>query len=337
MIYNDIWQSLEASMSKQVTGYVIRRVKPQSVCGLFLAVAKPSNQHMLQMRLTQASNIITTDLPSARGLEVTMVGSEGEQNGFTVQLALKEHRFENIFDALINDIIEIVAHAQTETSAITAFVSRLLHWQKFLEQIGPDGLSREAQQGLYGELWFLRERLIPLVGLYSALLSWTGPSGTHQDFLFQSCAVEVKTTGTKEPQHLIIQSERQLDDTGMDALFLQHISVDVREEMGESLIMIIDSLRQILKADMAALELYEDRLLEVGFIELQTSKYEKTRYSIRRTHLFQVKDTFPRIVAADLKPGVGDVRYSIAAAECRYFAVTEDELKSQLRGLNHGE
>jgi len=312
-------------------------MKPQSVCGLFLAVAKPSNQHLLQIELAEVSSTITGSLPSARGIDVGMARSESGQNGFIIQLVLREQRFDKVFDALINDVIEVVARAQSETAAVAAFISRLRHWQKFLEQVGPDGLSREAQQGLYGELWFLRERLIPLVGLYPALLAWVGPAGAHQDFLLQSCAVEVKTTGTKEPQHLMIQSERQLDDTGLTALFLLHLSLDRREDVGESLVAIIHSLRQILKADTASLELYEDRLLEAGFLQGQISQYERTGYNVRSANLFRVRENFPRIVAADLKPGVGSVKYSLAASICRHFMVNGDELKAQLTGQNYGK
>jgi hypothetical protein len=337
LTYTEIWQSLETSASNLAGGHVRRRVKPQSVCSLFLAVAKPSNQHMLQIRLVELSATVAANLPSARGLDVVVIRSKNEQTGFTIQLVLREQRFDSVFDALIHDVIEVVAHAQSESAAFAAFVSRLQHWQKFLEQVGPDGLSREAQQGLYGELWFLRKRLIPLVGLYPALLAWAGPGGAHQDFLLQSCAVEVKTTGMKEPQQLIIQSERQLDETGLAALFLLHLSIDAREGVGESLVMMINSLRQLLKADTAALELYEDRLLEAGFLQSQSSQYESTRYNIRHTYLYQVRDSFPRIIGTDLKPGVGAVRYSISAAECRYFAVTEDELKFRLTGLNYGK
>ncbi len=337
MTYTKIWQSLEISASEQATGYVRRRVKPQSVCGIFLAVAKPSNQHVLQLQLMQTSPVIAPSLPSARGLDVRVIRSENGHNGFTIQLAVREPRYGHIFDALVDDIVEIIAGAKSEPAAVAAFISRLRHWQKFLEQVGPDGLSREAQQGLYGELWFLRERLIPLVGLHPALLAWVGPSGAHQDFLLRSCAIEVKTTGTKEPQYLTIQSERQLDDTVLDALFLFHLSLDIRECIGESLIDIIESLRQVLQADTAALDLYEDRLLDVGFLQSQNSHYEKVGYNVRSANLFRVRDAFPRIIEVDLKPGVGSVRYSIATAACHSFLATEDELKSQLIGFTHGK
>lgn len=335
MTYIEIWQSLEISPS--TGGYIRRRMKPESVCGLFLAVTKPSNQHLLHIQLTEVSLTSLASLPSARGLDMTIIPSSSEQDGFIIQLALKESSFTTIFDALINDIVEMLARAQSQSAAIVALISRLRRWQKFLEQIVPDGLSRESQQGLYGELWFLRERFIPLVGHYSALLAWAGPTRAHHDFLLQSCAIEVKTTGTKEPQHMIIQSERQLDDSGLAALFLFHLAMDIREGAGESLITMINSLRQILKADTAALDLYEDRLLEAGFLQAQAAQYEKIGYYVRRTHLFQVRDGFPRIIEADLKPGVGSVRYSISVTECRHFAVTEDTLKSQLTGIDHGK
>jgi hypothetical protein len=336
LIYAEIWKSLEAA-SKHTNGYVRRRVKPQSICDLFLGVAKPSNQHMLQVQLTETSAAKLSDLPSARGIDVTIIHNIYEQNGPILQLALKERRFDAVFDALIQDIIEVVARAESESTAVTAFLSRLRHWQKFLQHAGPDGLSREAQQGLYGELWFLRQQLMPVVGRNTALRAWIGPDGAHQDFLLQPCAIEVKTTASKEPQQLIIQSERQLDDTGLSALFLFHLSVDSHENMGETLVMMIDSLREQLQIDVAALELFEDRLLKAGFLQSQASQYERTGYSIRHTNLYRVRDSFPRIIERDLKPGVGSVRYSIASAECRHFVVSEDELKSQLGGVLYGK
>ena len=113
--------------------------------------------------------------------------------------------------------------------------------------------------------------------------------------------------------------------------------MDVRDGAGESLNTMIASLREILKVDPSALDLYEDRLLEAGFLQTQAAQYESVRYHVRGTHLFQVKGAFPRIIEADLKPGVGAVKYSISVAECRHFAVTEDVLKSHLIGLNYGK
>ncbi len=337
MIYQGIWQSLEDSASKRPVGYVVRRIKPKAICDLFLAVTQPSKQHLFQIRLTTIAPIAVANLPSARGLDISVHYSKNVAGSFTIQFALKESRFEHIFDILIHDVAEVIGRSQSEEAAVAAFISRLRHWQKFLEQADPSGLSREAQQGLYGELWFLRERLMPLLGRYPAVSAWTGPEGSNQDFQIQSCAIEVKTTGTKEPQQMIIQSERQLDDAGLTALFLFYLALEVREKTGESLIDMIDSLRQALASDLVALDLFEDRILEAGFTQQQAPQYEKIGYNIRHTTLFRVRDGFPRIIEADLKPGVGNIHYSIAVTECRHFAVNEGDLKTQLVGTNYGE
>jgi hypothetical protein len=334
MIYKDIWQSLENAASTQITGSVMRRIKPQAVCGLFLAVKQPSNQHMLQITLSTVPPTMIADLPTARGLDILAFHSE---QSFLIQLTLRDNRFDKVFDVLIDDVIEVVSLANSEINALNAFISRLKHWQKFLEQVGPSGLSREEQQGLYGELCFLREHLIPLVGRSSAITAWKGPEGANQDFQLNACAIEVKTTGTKEPQQLIIQSERQLDDIGLTALFLFHLSVDTREGTGESLPMIVNSVRQLLKDDVLSSELYEDRLFEVGFLQIQESMYEKKRYNIRHESIFRVRDTFPRIIEADLRPGVASIRYAIMASTCQHFTVTEEDLRYQLIGQDHGE
>ncbi|MEG4276633.1 PD-(D/E)XK motif protein, partial [Microcoleus sp. MON1_C1] len=38
---------------------------------------------------------------------------------------------------------------------------------------------------------------------------------------------------------------------------------------------------------------------------------------------FKVERDFPRIIEADLRNGVGDVRYTISVAECRRFSIPE--------------
>jgi hypothetical protein len=38
---------------------------------------------------------------------------------------------------------------------------------------------------------------------------------------------------------------------------------------------------------------------------------------------FRVEGDFPRIVEADLRDGVGDVRYTISVAECKRFSIPE--------------
>jgi hypothetical protein len=194
----------------------------------------------------------------------------------------------------------------------------------FLEKHDPEGLSEEVQHGLYGELWFLQQVVIPSFGL-SSLRYWLGPEGANQDFSFEGCAVEVKTTVSQNPQKLSISNENQLDETRLNILFLMHLSLDVRTK-GETLPEIVESIRAILGKDSSSRVLFEKRLFKIGYLDIHAPKYSETSYKHRTSSYFKIEQDFPRIVPADLKQGVVQVRYSIEISACRSYAITELEV-----------
>ncbi|MEQ1678566.1 MAG: PD-(D/E)XK motif protein, partial [Chitinophagaceae bacterium] len=78
------------------------------------------------------------------------------------------------------------------------------------------------------------------------LKAWTGPSKAIQDFQFGRWALEVKTTSGKNHQKIYVSSERQLDDSLIPAIFLYHLSLDIRNGNGETLNALIDSIYDLL-------------------------------------------------------------------------------------------
>lgn len=336
MTYEDLWRALEQSQVGDTEGVLQRRIKPDAVCDLYLAVSKPANRRLLVMPVGNMSIATPGNLPSTRGIATTLV--DDPSRGTMLQLALLDERFRGIFTALVTDIVDVVAPCMSVDAAVTAFIGRLERWQRLLQRAPTDSLGSEAQQGLYGELWFLRERLLtgPVDGR-GAVAAWSGPSRATQDYRFPLCAIEVKTTGTGEPQRMTIHGERQLEATGAAELILFHLSLDGRESgSGESLVSMVASVRAALAPDPAAQDILDDRLLEAGYAPVHETLYEKTRYTVRDTHIFRVADGFPRIVGADLASGVGDVRYSIAVSACMPFAVTRDVLDALVTGVTDG-
>jgi S-adenosylmethionine hydrolase len=53
---------------------------------------------------------------------------------------------------------------------------------------------------------------------------------------------------------------------------------------------------------------------------------------VRERNFFQVEEEFPRITEADLPPGVGDVRYSVAVAEAKHFLITPEGVSAKIAG-----
>jgi hypothetical protein len=245
----------------------------------------------------------------------------------SLQLALLDRRFAAMFAQVVTDLVEVAACEQSDATAAAACIQRLERWQRFLERAGDEGLGREAQQGLYGELWFLRDRLLRLVRLPIAVRAWTGPTGATQDFQLQGSAIEVKTTAATEPRRLLISNERQLDDSGLRALFLVALSVEVRAGAGETLNELVNAVRALLlQTDSASLDRFEELLLEAGYLQAHAPRYDGTGYTIREVSLFRVQDGFTRVIGSNLISGVGDVRYSIALSACRPFAAPDDAL-----------
>ncbi len=327
------WSELEADNS-YFSGYVRLRVDPDACCDLFLAVRKPDNARSLILEVNAQAIPPDIDYPQSDGFEVDLSTIKPGPNGqVRIILQLNSGRYSDVFSILAGDIISHVAAQHDQKTAITEFVSRLTRWQNFFRKHS-EGLGEEAQKGLYGELWFLRNILIPSIGENKSVGAWVGPDRANQDFQLNKCAVEVKTT-SGIGQSIPITNIRQLDDTGVEALFLLHISLDVRLGGTQSLNELIEDIRTILcaKSESAA-TLFNERLLEVGYLDVHQSKYADLKYSIRNHHFFHVISDFPRIVEMDLMQGIGDVHYSIASPSCMPFLFSDDDFIQHILGGN---
>lgn len=330
MQIEELWKALEvgsAAGNSGSDGWLLRLALPKAGCPLFIGLELASGRRAVLLRLPSASMPSRRSWPRAKGLEPLVVAVEG---GDHFGVALKEPRFADVFAALAADLVRRVTEAGDPAAQARAFLGQLSRWQKFLSA-SFDGLSEEAQRGLWGELYFLREQLLPAIGA-AAVNSWKGGERAHQDFQFEGGAVEVKTTLAKQPQVVRITSERQLDDNDWPALFLTVIALDVREVGGETLPAMVASLRAKLTAEAAAQELFEDALLAAGYLDAHSSRYAGRGYFVRSQKSFSAMRGFPRLVERDLPGGVGDVNYGLAVAACKDFAVAPAEMEEILQG-----
>jgi Putative PD-(D/E)XK family member, (DUF4420) len=333
MIVEKTWHLLEQESSELSSGYLTRRIFPEVKYDIYLAIEKPSNTRLLMLRFSSGCLDRKIIYPSSSSFTVNRIvlPQDGKDYG-TLQLVLTNPRDQDIFTTLVQDIVNVLSLIPEGKAAVSAFIVRLKRWQSFLEKHNPEGLSTIAQQGLYGELWFLRQLVLPYLGLFSGTRSWTGPRATQQDFQFSGCAVEVKTTSAKQHQKLTIASERQLDDTGTGTIVLLHLSLDVRQGQGETLPAIVANIRALVADDTLAKDELENCLFEVGYLDIHASRYEETAYSIREYNYFKVENDFPRIIESDLRNGVGDVRYTISVAECKRFSIPASEVITLIGG-----
>ncbi len=323
-----LWAALEADAvagNAGTSGWLLRLARPQAGCPLFIALELASRRRAVLLRLPTALVPVRRHWPRCKGLEPITVKIECEAH---LGVALKETRFADVFTALAEDLTRRVSEAGTPAAQARAFLGQLARWQKFLSA-SQEGLTEEKQRGLWGELHFLREQLLPALGPL-AVAGWKGGERAHQDFQFSTGAVEVKTTLAKQPQVVRITSERQLDDAAWPALFLQVIALETREGGGETLPAMVASLRAKLAVDGTALERFEDELLAYGYLDAHAARYAERGYLVRSEKLFRVKRGFPKLTERDLPIGVGDVGYRLAVAACERFVVKPRRLTETL-------
>lgn len=310
-----------------------RRIPGAFPCDLAACVHKPDNARGFRARFSK--DVLEEDLtlPTFRGLEVKqrLVG-DGSSAHRLVELRVVNSSYNDVFTSLLEDILGSMEGAASERQAAAVLAARLAIWQRFLERHQPEGLSAEEQSGLYGELSFLREAAAAHTPALAAVGAWAGPDGAPKDFQFESCSVEVKTTTSGQHQRIQIANERQLDDTGLPTLFLKHFSLEASHSAGERLPDAVTAVRQLTAGEPAARQQLEDKLLLAGYLDAHEPLYSQVRYIVRESNLFQVGPGFPRLVEADIPPGVDDVRYSVSVAECKHHAVPADNLLALLRG-----
>ena len=333
MNLSDVWERLEEdTRAAGVSGRMQRRIGPEGRRNFFLGLDLPSRHRMLVLRVAATSAEGQPTISDSSGLIVRSTPGTNDKDEVEIELILTDPQHSDIFDLLIRDLVEAAEEPVSERSGLSRFLSRLSDWQQLLRRLTPRGLAPEAQQGLWGELWVLREVIAPAMGVAEAVQAWRGPLGSDQDFQIGTINVEVKTSTRHGPDLIAISSERQLEVPEGVALMLVVMSLDSRVGYGETLPEIVRNSRTA-ASGAGCLGLLDDRLSLLGYGAKDESLYSEAGYSVRSFHPFLIRDGFPMIVSSDLPPGVAGVRYSISIHSCGPYKIAVEEPSKLLMEL----
>lgn len=306
-----VWEDVAADPVQ--TGVVLRRVRPDLPHDVFVGESRPDKLLLLRMDIVGAPGAIPARRPSAVGLGVKVDDSSKQRT--RLELVARTPAVESLFQDLAADLVLLLVEEPGEGAA-SRVVERLIAWQDFLAR-SKDSFGPERAAGLIAELLVLSTAFVPALGHFGAATAWTGPDPAIQDFQSGAVALEAKSYRGNPPGSMKISSERQLDLTGTEQLFVGYAELDQRADgTGKTVLDFINEVRQEFLASPAARQLLDSKLLQSGwrdeFADIRTERYE-----VRALELFEVVQGFPRIVPDDLGVGVGGVSYSIdrSAAE----------------------
>ena len=128
----------------------------------------------------------------SRGVNVTTreLVLTGQPPRLFIDIAYCDVAGHDAFDLVGGELANRLAIGTALPAEIVARV--LAKWRRFWGQLPRQMLSREAQLGLFAELWFLSRWLLPRVGAAEAVARWRGPFGARHDFEWPGGSVEVK-------------------------------------------------------------------------------------------------------------------------------------------------
>ena len=335
-----IWDELVTTSDRSALqdGWYLRRIYPEADSGIFVAMRQPGAVPALLVEVDSTAVGVVAEYPSARGFELypesVIPGPRGRTR---LCLVLADARYRDIFEVLVNDVSARIALTTGEGEAVRTFIARLRVWQNFMRKHGVEGLSKEAQIGLFGELLFLADSLVDRVPAHDSVNAWKGPSRESQDFEIGGRCIEVKSTTVVPPVTVNIASMTQLDETLVELLLLCHVSLVLDASNGESLPELVDRLRATIQIqDVSALDDFNAKLIEAGYLDSHSELYSDTRYRHRETNFFKVADGFPRITERDLRGGVSECSYTVLLAACTPYGVEAPRAIAAFLGAKRG-
>jgi hypothetical protein len=324
---NDPWKDLKPPNAADAIN--AKRVDVNIPWGFFWA-RSVDHKCLLILRHSEKSSP-RNRLPKLKGVDVfeSEYGPGGDRM-LVLKLADSAHR--DIFHRLCKDIVESASLAASEIEAVEVTLARTWRWHHLLRG-GSDGrLTPEEQKGLIGELLFLERYLLEEIQTVDAVSSWRGPLDSPKDFEVGRVCIEAKARRGASKPYISINSEYQLDNSGVDHLFLFVVELDrspAETKEGVNVNDVSTRVRNKIESqDIGALNPYEDLLAATGF--RWEDDYSDYYWTEGLNHIYQVTDDFPRIIAGKLQSGVLNVKYSISLTECEPFITEDGKLKELL-------
>jgi hypothetical protein len=215
-----------------------------------------------------------------------------EWDGAAAALLCVDSDLIDTFAVLASDVLARTAPAFTWTS-ILAIVEE---WQSLLRPRGKP--SKEAELGLWGELWFIEQS----GDVSRTLAAWRGLEGDQTDFFERGVAVETKAS-TVQRRHFVSQAQVEAPAGARDAWLL---SIWAKVDPGSPLTVpfLADSIVARAPDKAAATRL----LARAGYSPADRQEYG-TPFTLLSEPAWFAAANVPRVRLAD--PGISHLRYRV--------------------------
>ena len=230
---------------------------------------------------------------------------------WSVSLSLIDNAYRDMFILFCSDIIDSSRSIRNKDNDSRFIIKRYEEWKKMLANSKGELLSSEEIKGLLGEMFILDTELMDRYGPEEAVLSWTGPRLSHQDFIIGDTWYEVKTISTGNDT-LNVSSIEQLDCGNSGHMIV--VYADKTSTTNERLLNINMIYQRLLSKllDDDTKETFCNMLLKYGYYP--RPEYEGVDYTfeIKDVQHYYVQESFPCLRRNDLPASVVKAEYILS-------------------------
>lgn len=322
--YEFKWAELNNLSKNEIIGKAAL-VDKTSVCKVYLYTHFHQNKRSIIIKL---SSLLKPHkpLPEVIGVNCRNLYQYAGLRGYLFVIEQKFDVHTSISEAFMSEISRKVVLLVEEKDLFNCLQELFDDWKTYFVNI-TDGLSRQKQLGLYGELLFMRKVLFPEIGIEKSLEAWKGYMGNRHDFEIPGVSFEIKCSETKVPLRITISNEKQLNRGDLVHLYLIVYDIISSEAESGDLPSIINILLQELELFPQLYYEFRKNIMSLGYDFNSESKYNRS-YTVVNSgrEYFEVKDDFPTIVTEDIHrlkntTAIMNISYEINMDACDEFRI----------------
>lgn len=299
---------------------MVRSAHAGATCAVLAGLLLPGTERALLIRLPEGEAEALASSGLTPAIELSLHDDRGAHPGqASVILRTRDPRHRDLFTHIGDDLVDQLRREPARP--VQALLQRIELWRDFLRR-RDDTLTEPRLRGLFGEVWFLAERLLPRTAPHNqvaAIAAWTGPLGARRDFNLGEASLDMKT-GVPGTTTVQISSIQQLSLASGTRLYLGHLTLR-RDPAGQTLPELIDQLRSMLGAE--ARDLLDARLLGAGYIDADRdqSPLADLRLIAESFDTYAIAPGFPALTPETLPPAIVACSYTLDLSTCGAFRV----------------
>ena len=307
------FESMYGSLTNELSGNQ-KKLNVHSVIGVYYGLCKDGNY-----RIAFLSSSVAPKIESTKILRVTQ--GEEAANTYWTCFDLLQHDAKKVFFTFCANLIDAVTDIYDEQKALYALKKRYITWKTMFRRDSANKLSREALQGLFGELYFMAKYMLDRFGAAVAVQAWGGPDFKSKDYAVDTEWFEVKTVGANTTTVHISSLAQLSSNHDGHLIVIKAEAMSDQFSNGESSVEELFNYIFALINDETAEGIFLSKLSAFGFDSSDESFMSK--FNVKSMVSYKVNDDFPRLTEKDItRPEICDVSYSLIINSLKDY--TED-------------